>query len=160
MNRTLFALLALIAISLCACSDAPSGTATATTSPTAATTASVATMNTAELEKVIIDHEKKMWEMAKNKQEKEYKAFLAPNYIGVHEDGIKNREMDGAITIDLKEYSLSDMRVTFPNPSTAVLAYKATQAGTHKGVALPGTIYASAVWVKQDGGWMNLLYNH
>jgi hypothetical protein len=156
MKRILFTCLALSAITLCACSTPPSSTATA-----ASPTATMAVMNTTEMEKTVIEHEKKMWELGKNKQADEYKKFLAPGYRKVLDEEIKdsNQDVEAMLAGDLKEFTLTDFQVTFPNPNTAVLVFKAVQKGSYKGADMSGNYHASSVWVKQDGNWMNVLYS-
>jgi hypothetical protein len=159
MKRILFACLALSAITLCACSTPPSSIATAA-SPTAATTATIAAMNTAEMEKNIIDLERKTWELYQKKQVDEYKKYLASGYRAVYNDAIKdaNQDAENMRLGELKEYSLMDEKVTFPHKDTAVMTFKFTSKSTYKGKDTSGAYHASAVWVNQDGKWKVALY--
>ncbi len=158
MKRTYVAILLLAAFTLCACSTPPAPSS-ASTAATPAATVSAAT--TAELEKTVIDHEKKMWELAKGKQVQEYRNALAPGYRGVGVDGIKDADKDAQNlpTYDIKEYALSDFNTTFPNQDTAVITYMGTMTATTKGVTSSGKLYASSVWAKQNGDWKCVLYS-
>jgi hypothetical protein len=158
MKRLHFALVAVAALALCACSTTGPQTATATSSPSASPAATVA--STAEMEKAVIDLEKKMWERGKNKQAEDYRKALAPGFRAVHADGIRDGDKDiqSMLADEIKEYSLSDFNVTFPNQDTAVMTYKGAMKGVSKGIESSSNFYASAVWARQNGEWKNVLY--
>ena len=159
MKRTLFALIALIVVPLCACSTTPSGTAPAT-SPTAVVTATMTVMNTAEMEKMIIDLEKKSWELYKNKQAMEFKNLLTPGYRVIQLGGSKDAE--GALKDmrlgNIKSYSLADIKINFPVKDTAILTYTLTIDSTYQGKPASGILYSSVVWVNINGEWKSALY--
>ncbi len=111
-------------------------------------------------ENALIDREKAVWEVVKNKQVDVYRTFYAVGYRGVSSDGIKdiNEEAEGVRIVDLKTYALTDTKVVFPNTVTAVLTYKVTVQGSFQGQDISGTYYASSVWVKQGGKWLAVLH--
>ena len=159
MKRVLCALLALIAITLCACSSEPSGTASVTASPTAAATATVA-VNTAEMEKAVIEIEKQAWEWFRTKNAEEMRKHGAPGSRDVTASGISDAEesLKNLKDTDLKEVAFSDWKVTFPVPDTAIVTYKNTNKGSYKGKDTSGTYHNSAVWVKINGEWKSAIY--
>jgi hypothetical protein len=59
---------------------------------------------------------------------------------------------------DIDSYSLADINVEFPNPSIAVITYKATQQGTSDGKDASGTYYNESVWVKKGAKWLNTFH--
>ncbi len=158
MKRSLFAFFALLGITLCACSTAPSGAAPAT-SPTATTTATVS-MNTAEMEKAVIDIEKNAWEWFRTKNAEEMRKHGAPGSRDVSASGVSDAEesLKNLKDTDLKEVTFSDWKVTFPVPDTAIVTYKNTNKASFKGKDTSGTYYSSAVWVKINGEWKGALY--
>ena len=111
-------------------------------------------------DKVLIDREKELWEIVKNKQADAFRKYFAGNYSGVSSDGVKdiNQEVEGIRNVDLKDYSLTDTKVVFPNKGTAVLTYKVTVQGSFQGQDISGVYYASSVWVNQDGKWLAVLH--
>jgi hypothetical protein len=111
-------------------------------------------------DKSLIDRERAVWEVVKNKQVDAYRKYSANNYRGVSSDGVKdiNQEVEGVRIVDLKDYSLADTKVVFPNKATAVLTYKVTVHGSFQGQDISGVYYASSVWVNQDGKWLAILH--
>jgi hypothetical protein len=111
-------------------------------------------------DKALIDRERELWEIVKNKQVDAFRKYYADNYSGVSSDGVKdiNQEVEGVRNVDLKNYSLSDTKVVFPNKGTAVLTYKVSVEGSYQGQDISGVYYASSVWVNQGGKWLAILH--
>jgi hypothetical protein len=68
-------------------------------------------------ETAITDLEKSAWEVYKSKQTDALKKLLSKDYCGAYADGIKNLGEETA-GIDLREYSLADVKVVFPSADT------------------------------------------
>ncbi len=117
-------------------------------------------MSRSSPDKALIDREKALWEIVKNKQVDAFRKYYADNYRGVSSDGIKdiNQEVEGVRIVELKAYSLADTKVVFPNKGTAVLTYKVTVEGSYQGQDISGVYYASSVWVNQGGKWLAILH--
>jgi ketosteroid isomerase-like protein len=74
----------------------------------------------------------------------------------------------GAITRDEQVKSLPDLKVTFSNISepqitmfgneAAFVTYEESLHGTFRGKPLPGRVFASEIWVKMDGKWLEKVY--
>ena len=111
-------------------------------------------------DKFLIDRENALWEIVKNKQVDAFRKYYADNYSGVSSDGVRNinQEVEGVRIVDLKEYSLADTKVVFPNKATAILTYKVTVRGSFQGQDISGVYYASSVWVNQAGKWLAILH--
>jgi ketosteroid isomerase-like protein len=117
-------------------------------------------MSQSSLDKALIEREKAVWETIKNKQFDAFREFYADNFRAVSADGFHDihQEVEGARDVDLKDYSLTDMKVVTPNKDTAILTFKVTVRGSYKGEDISGVYYASAVWVNQNGKWLAILY--
>ena len=117
-------------------------------------------MSQASPDKALIDMEKALWEIVKNKQVDAFRKYFADGYSGVSSDGVKdiNQELEGVRNVDLKQYSLADTKVVFPNKDTAVLTYKVTVEGSYQGQDISGIYYASSVWVNKGGKWLAVLH--
>ena len=111
-------------------------------------------------EKALIDRERELWEIVKNKQVEAFRKYYADDYSGVSSDGVRdiNQEVEGVRIVDLKDYSLSDTKVVFPNKDTAILTYKVTVRGSYQGHDISGVYYASSVWVNKGGKWLAVLH--
>ena len=160
MNRIYIAFFALLATTLCACSETPSASAPAAASPAASPATTVAAMNTAEMEKMIIDLEKKTWELYINKRIEEVKPYYLPEYRAIYFGTIKTLEenLKDATEIETKNFSMSDAKATFPVKDAALLTYRYSATSTYKGKTTSGTVVSSSVWVNKDGGWKCALY--
>ena len=112
------------------------------------------------LDKALIDRETSVWEVVKNKQFDAFRKYYADGYSGVSSDGVSDldHEAEAVRKVDLKSYSLTDMKVVFANGDTAVLTYKVNTQGSFSGQDISGTYYASSVWVKSGGKWLAILH--
>lgn len=58
----------------------------------------------------------------------------------------------------LKEYELTDMKVTFPSQNNAIVNYKATYTYIWDGQERPTTVNSASVWVNQERKWLAILH--
>jgi hypothetical protein len=103
----------------------------------------------------ITEVEKAAWEAFKNKQADAFKKLLSKRYCGVYAEGIKTADTEAAdmAKFDLRDYSLGDMKVTFPSIGVAVVTYKATQQATFAGQDISGAYNcASVLIVRRENG--------
>jgi uncharacterized protein YchJ len=109
----------------------------------------------------IIDLEKSLWEAWKNKDAKPFDALLTPNFSEVDNTGSSDRAaaIDGATKCDVKDYSLSDSKVTWLNKDTALLSFKANMHASCMGQATPENVNANSVYVKQNGRWLEAFHS-
>jgi len=75
-------------------------------------------------------------------------------------DHAKYREMAEKGSMVVKSYELSDMQVTFPTDSTAVLTYKVKQSLAERGKSaeIEQQMADSSVWTKKDGQWLCVMH--
>ncbi len=160
MKQIYIAFFALLATTLCACSAPPSESAPAATSPAASPTATVTAMNTAEMEKMIIDLEKKSWEPIKNRSPEEAKRLNAPGFRAVYYGVVKSEEENANDTKDIviKSISFSDWKVSFPIKDTAIVTYKYDSVASYKGKDTSGSFVATATWVNISSEWKLAVY--
>lgn len=113
-------------------------------------------MSKAQIQKILIATEKKLWEAWKNKDPKPFKNTLAADSVMIGESGVAGKaDSITAITspaCDVKSYTLSDFKVSWASSSVAVLSYKGTPDGTCAGVAIPAA-WASSIYVNRGGKW-------
>jgi Domain of unknown function (DUF4440) len=103
----------------------------------------------------ITEVEKAAWEAFKNKQADAFKKLLSKRYCGVYAEGTKTADVEAAdmAKFDLRDYSLGDMKVTFPSIGVAVVTYKATQQATFAGQDISGAYNcASVLIVRRENG--------
>jgi hypothetical protein len=111
-------------------------------------------------ESAISDLEKSAWDAYKNKKTDAFKALLSKEYCGVYADGTKT--LDGEVAdmakTELGDYSLAEVKVTFPHPKVAVITYKSTQHATLAGQDTSGTYNCGSVWVSEGGKWVAVFH--
>jgi len=108
----------------------------------------------------IVSLEKSITEAFKNKQAEAFKRYLAPDFISVDADGIKNADAE-VVDIgkyDVHENSFTDMNVVFLNPEVAMITYQGTTKATFAGQDRSGTYNSASVWVKRGGKWLIVLH--
>ena len=105
--------------------------------------------------------EKAAWEAFKNKQTDAFKKLLSQRYCGVYAQGIKSADAEAAdmTKFDLRNYSLGDMKVTFPSIGVAVVTYKATQQATFAGEDISGAYNCASVLTVRRGKWLVIFHN-
>jgi ketosteroid isomerase-like protein len=59
---------------------------------------------------------------------------------------------------DLKVYKAEKMQVSLVGKDTALVTYTLTMKGTYNGKDVPAKNFASAVWVRRDGKWVERFY--
>lgn len=120
MKRITLALFVLAVFACGACSANNPTPAAATASPSAPPATMV---STAELEKQIIELEKRAWELSKNNQAEEFRKLMTPGHQAIYISGIRNLEetIQDFTVVTVKQYALADFRVNFPVKDTAIL---------------------------------------
>ncbi len=85
---------------------------------------------------------------------------MSKDYYGTYTEDIKNldREVADMAKTDLRDYSLTDMKVVFPSADVAVITYKTTIQLTWEGKDMSGTYNSGSVWVKKGGKWLEVFH--
>jgi len=132
----------------------------ATASPSPAAKPRAPRLSKAQLQKQLSEMETALWTAWKNKDPKPFQRHLAADVVGVGDMGVsgKSSTTDGLNGCDVRSFSLSDWKLTRFNDNTAVITYKGTQDATCGGQAVPGTMWASSVWMKRKGTWQAVFH--
>ena len=106
-------------------------------------------------ESTVVDMEKIVTEAFKNKQVETFKKYLAPEFVGLDAEGLKNADAELAEVpkYDVRENSFADMKLAFPSGNMAVVTYKTTTQATHNGQDASGTYNVASVWAKRERKW-------
>lgn len=117
-------------------------------------------MSKKELQRKLTASEKSLWEAFKNKKAEVFNKTLTTDGFQIDGMGVTAKADIAAAMggCDIKDYSLSDFKLTNISASAALLTYKGTQHGTCGGQAVPETVYASSVWVNRGGKWQALFH--
>ncbi|HXW04758.1 MAG TPA: nuclear transport factor 2 family protein [Vicinamibacterales bacterium] len=60
--------------------------------------------------------------------------------------------------LTITTWDLTDSKVIWIDPNTAVHTYKWTGSGTFQGKPIPGTVWSSTVWTKRKGQWTAMFH--
>lgn len=114
-------------------------------------------MSKAQSQKVIIATEKKLWEAWKDKDVKPFKANLSADSVLVGDSGVASKaDILKTMTdagCEVRSFSLSDFKVTFPASNVAIISYKGTQDMTCGGQPGPAAVWASSTYVRRGDKW-------
>jgi hypothetical protein len=112
----------------------------------------------------LIDLELKSWTAWKGRDGKFFDAFLSDDHIEVGYGGVigKRQVVDGVASpqCSVESYALAEMQFTRIAPDTAVLVYRAQQKTLCNGVAVPSPVWATSVYARRGGKWLNVIYQH
>ncbi|GLQ94412.1 nuclear transport factor 2 family protein [Dyella acidisoli] len=124
------------------------------------TTAPTAINNT--IGQRLIAEERASWDLAIKGNAASYTAFHAPDFFTVTGTGVVDRThsetsaMDANVRFDQCELSGFDVRFVAEN--AALVTYHVRAAGLDHGKAFKLDSYASSLWMKRDGKWLNVFY--
>ncbi len=110
------------------------------------------------------DLESRSWVAWKNHDETFFEQFLSDDHVEVHGYGIvgKTAVIEGvrSPTCVVRSYSLGPLSVTVVAPDSILVTYRAEQdtlCGTAK---VPSPVWATSLYAKRSGRWVNVLYQH
>lgn len=112
----------------------------------------------------LVGLEQSLWEAWKNGESGPFEESLTEdtiNYSGgeltIGKAGVIEDIAGG--TCEVESYSLDEIRVAYPAEGTAMLTYTASQAGVCDGQAIPSRVFATSLYVMQDGSWKAAYYH-
>ena len=108
----------------------------------------------------IMAKEKAAWQAFKDKDADAFKKLISSDLATVNSDGMHNLEQELAMMgkTEMKSFDLSDFNVTFPNPRTAIVTYKATVEATSEGKDASGTYNVGSIWQMAKGKWQGVFH--
>ena len=108
---------------------------------------------------IIIDTEQQFWEALKNKDGKFLEASVPADLVTISMLGVLGKtaviDLFSKMPCEVRSFTLTDSKVTFFTPDTALLTYKGATDGTCAGRPVP-TVWASAVYVKRHERWLKV----
>ena len=112
------------------------------------------------LDKALIANEKKINEAVAKGDKASFSALVSPTSISADANGFaKGSDMAAMLEhAKIESWAVSDEKVTWIDPNTAIVTYKWTGAGTFMGQPLPPVTYASTVWTKKGDKWVAVFH--
>ncbi len=115
-----------------------------------------------DVDDTIISLERESWVAWQTHDGKFFDRFLANDHLDVGPGGAINKASVVAGVAGplckVESYSLSDFQIVHIAEDTALLVYRAKQQTLCGGVPVPSPAWATSVYVKRDGRWLNILY--
>jgi hypothetical protein len=118
------------------------------------------TANHSALEKALIANENKIADALMKKDKATFASLVAADGGSIDGNGfMKTSEMIAALDqLVIKSYKISDEKVSWVDPNTAIVAYKWTGSGSFAGQPFPSAVYASTVWTKKGDKWVAVFH--
>jgi hypothetical protein len=119
-----------------------------------------ATATHSALEKALIANENKVADALMKKDKAAFTSLVSADGWTIDGNGLM-KASDMAASLDqlvIKSYKISDEKVSWVDPNTAILTYKWTGSGTYAGQAFPSTVYSSTVWTKKGDKWVAVFH--
>lgn len=120
---------------------------------------SKATNNSVDAQLIAL--EKQSWEEWKNKNGTFFQTFLTDEAVNVGVGGLSNKSQIVKSTTsdcEIKSFSVDNFKVVMLDKDAALLTYTAMQDGVCGGRTIPAKVFASSVYVKRGGKWLNAFY--
>ncbi|MBA3601483.1 MAG: nuclear transport factor 2 family protein [Acidobacteria bacterium] len=109
----------------------------------------------------LIALEKQSWEEWKNKNGGFFQTLLTDEAVNVGVGGLSNKSQIVKSTssdCEVKSFSVDNFKVVMLDKNVALLTYAAIQDGVCGGRTIPAKVFASSVYVKRGGKWLNAFY--
>ncbi len=109
----------------------------------------------------LIALEKQSWEEWKNKNGTFFQTLLTDEAVNVGVGGLSNKSQIVKSTTsdcEIKSFSVDNFKVVMLDKDAALLTYTAMQDGVCGGRTIPAKVFASSVYVKRGGKWLNAFY--
>ena len=86
-----------------------------------------------------------------------FKKAMSTQSVNVGSGGVAGTEQAlkdlGSSDCKVASYALADTKFTWFDKNTVMMTYKADQDATCNGQKIPGTVWASSLWVNKDKQW-------
>ena len=113
-------------------------------------------------EDALISLEKQSWEAWQMRDGKFFQGFLLDDHVEVGQSGLADKAavvaFVGSPICKVESYKIDKFKVVFFDPNFAVVNYYAEQDTTCNGVKVPSPAWASSVYIRRNGRWLNALY--
>jgi len=106
--------------------------------------------------------ERASWEATVRDDKEFFRGYMAPEFKGFFADGTVAGREEFLRTMDdfhLVTYSMGDVSMMRINADAALVLYRASFEGVHKGKRLAQTtVESSSLYVRRDGKWLEIFY--
>jgi hypothetical protein len=118
----------------------------------------------APLEQRLIRMERDSWEAWQRQDAGFWRHFLSDDHLEFHRTGVSTREEVIAFIASrvctVTRFSLGHFTFRRFDADTAVLIYRAEQTTSCGGQRVPSPVWATSLYERRHGRWVNALYGH
>ena len=107
----------------------------------------------------LIAYENETWSLIERKDLKRFASYLAEDFYDIFPDGkerTKSELLEFLSGADLKDYRLSNFRVTMLNADAAIVTYHVDARAFIQGREISMENSVTSGWAKRDGRWLNV----
>jgi ketosteroid isomerase-like protein len=108
---------------------------------------------------ILVEHEKQTWALIQQKDLEQFATYLAEDFYDIFPDGeerSKSELLEFLGNAELKEYELTDFRVTMLNSDAAIVTYIVDARATIGGKEISMHNAVTSGWAKREGRWLNV----
>jgi RNA polymerase sigma factor (sigma-70 family) len=105
--------------------------------------------------------EKRVWEASKKNDVEGLRKLCTEDYVAIYSDGTRLTLDEFCLMllfVEIRSYSLSEVRLVSLGPDAAILLYKAKSQTVVLGETLDEQTQHSSTWVRRNGEWRNVFY--
>ena len=114
------------------------------------------------LEDTLINLERASWKAWQERDSAFFRRFLSDDHVEVGVGGPAGKDdivgFVGSPVCVVSNYTIDRFKLTQFTATTAVLTYHAEQNTVCNGVNVPSPVWASSLYVKRNGRWLNAVY--
>ncbi len=115
-------------------------------------------------EAMVRDLEARSWVAWQNHDAAFFERFLSDDHVEIHGYGVAGKAavVEGVRGpyCEVQSYSLGPLRVTAVSADSMLVTYRAEQDTTCGTARVPSPVWASSVYARRAGRWVNVLYQH
>jgi hypothetical protein len=108
---------------------------------------------------ILVEYEKQTWALIRQKELEKFATYLADDFYDIFPDGkerSKSELLQFLSNADLKEYELTNFRVTMLNPDAAIVTYNVEALAVIQGIEISMHNAVTSGWAKREGKWLNV----
>jgi hypothetical protein len=108
---------------------------------------------------ILVDHERQTWALIQQKDLEKFATYLAEDFYDIFPDGAERSKpqlLEFLSKAHLKEYELTNFRVTMLNPDAAIVTYNVNARAVIQGTEISMHNAVTSGWARRDGRWLNV----
>ncbi len=107
-------------------------------------------------ERALVANERKLYEAVVNGDKATFSSLVSSDGVAADSSGFVPTKMFASVLDQIKvtKWDIVNPQVIWIDPTSAVVAYVWTGAGTFQGQPLPAKAFASTVWTRKSGKWL------